>query len=171
MAAYATSADLIARCDPNLVAQLLGDDVNGAPAIADLEDNANLTALLADASGQVEAALLVGQRYTTAQLDALTGNSLGLLKRITCTVAMAQLFERRPGVHVQTAQAYLERADKHLEDLRAGKRIFNVAENVAKQTPTINGPTSYAAETRNLITERMGRHIPPTIDRQPTNRG
>jgi phage gp36-like protein len=172
MASYAAASDLLARFDNTVVAELCADDHQEVPS-EDLATNTNLLAALADASGDVESAMLIGERYTTAQLEALTGNSLGKLKRITCTIAMAYLMERRPLVHVSNAERLLKRAEEYLEQLRTGQRIFNVTDNVVDyQLPTINGPTSVKYEEMNLVTERMGvRYFPEQLTRLPTTRG
>lgn len=170
MAAYAEPADLTARHDADIVAQLCSDDEHAVPA-EDLATNTNLLAALEDASGEVESACLIGKRYSTDQLDALTGNSLAKLKRITCIIAMANLLERRPLVHVSNAEKLLERAEQYLEQLRTGQRIFNVTENVETQLPTIDGPTSVTYQEMNMLPDRMLRYFPEQITRLPTTRG
>lgn len=170
MAAYATADDLLARNDRNVVAQLCGDDGHQVPD-EDLAADPNLLAAIADASGDVEAALLVGERYSVADLEGLTGNSLAKLKRIVCTMAMAYLLERRPIVHVANAQQLMERAEQYLEQLRTGQRIFNVEDDLAKQTPTVNGPTSVKLRELNMVTERMNRYFPTSDTRVPLTRG
>lgn len=171
MASYASASDLLARFDNTVVAQLCADDDQEVPA-EDLATNTNLLAALADASGDVESAMLIGERYTTAQLDALTGNSLGKLKRITSTIAMAYLLERRPVVHLSNAEKLLERAEQYLEQLRTGQRIFNVTDNVVdKQLPTISGPTTAKYDELRLLPDRMvTRYFPEQANRLPTTR-
>jgi phage gp36-like protein len=170
MAAYAEPADLLARHDNTVVAELCSEDEHAVPA-EDLATDTNLLAALEDASGDVESAMLIGKRYTTAQLDALTGNSLAKLKRITCTIALAYLLERRPLVHVSNAERLLKRAEEYLEQLRTGQRIFNVEDNLEKQLPTIGGPTSVKAEELNTLGQRMVRYFPEEVSRLPTTRG
>jgi phage gp36-like protein len=170
MAAYAEPSDLLARYDANVVADLCSDDGHSVPA-EDLPTNANLLTALEDASGEVESAMLIGERYTVAQLEALTGNSLGKLKKIVCSIAMAALLERRPLVHVQDAEKLLERAERYMEQLRTGMRLFNVTENVQTQLPTINGPTSIKYEELNLLPDRMRRYFPEQLTRLPSTRG
>ena len=170
MAAYAEVSDLLARHDNTVVAELCSEDEQAVPA-EDLASNTNLLAALQDASGDVESAMLIGKRYTTDQLDALTGNSLAKLKRITCTIAMAYLLERRPVVHCSNAERLLKRAEEYLEQLRTGQRIFNVLDNVEKQLPTIGGPTSVKAEELNTLGQRMTRYFPEEVSRLPLTRG
>lgn len=171
MAAYAEPSDLVNRLELPTIQRLISDDGHDVPE-EDLATDAKLLAALEDASGDVEAAMLVGQRYSVADLEALTGNSLATLKRITCTIALAYLLERRPTVHLEQSQRYLERAQQYLEQLRAGSRIFNVDDNVSKQAPTIDGPTSVDYTRMNGIVDQMSsRYFPSRPSRLPTNRG
>src|SRR5579859_2315948 len=123
--AYATSADLTARYDVRDVCQWVSDTT--APVSqGSLATNAVVTALLADASGMVEAALLAVDRYSATDLQNLItagGNSANFLKRLVCDLAIGQLIERRPYLDRDIPPAYL-RALEWLEDLRNGKRIF-----------------------------------------------
>jgi phage gp36-like protein len=170
MAAYAEPSDLLARHDNTVVAELCSEDEHAVPA-EDLATDTNLLAALEDASGEVESACLIGKRYSVEDLEGLTGNSLAKLKRITCTIAMANLLERRPVVHVQEAEKLLERAEKYLEQLRTGQRIFNLEDQVDTQLPTVDGPTSVDCARINLLPDRMPRYFPTQVQRLPTTRG
>lgn len=171
MTAYADPSDLVNRLELPTIQRLISDDGHDVPE-EDLATDDKLLAALEDASGDVEAAMLVGKRYSVEDLERLTGNSLATLKRITCTIALAYLLERRPTVHLEQSQRYLERAQQYLEQLRAGARIFNVEDNVGKQTPTIDGPRSVDYERMNGIVDQMShRYFPNRISRLPTNRG
>lgn len=170
MGAYAEPSDMLARHDQSVVAQLCSDDGHKVPA-EDLATDPNLLAALEDASGDVEAALLIGKRYSVEDLEGLTGNSLAKLKRIVCTIAMANLLERRPVVHIQEADTYLKRAEAYLEQLRTGQRIFNLEDQVDTQLPTVDGPTSVDCARINLLPDRMTRYFPTQVQRLPTTRG
>ena len=102
MAAYAEPSDLVNRLELPTIQRLISDDGQDVPA-EDLATDDKLLAALEDASGDVEAAMLVGKRYSVEDLEGLTGNSLATLKRITCTIALAYLLERRPTVHLEQA--------------------------------------------------------------------
>ena len=99
--AYASAADLIARIDTQIVGDLITDDdtdtgLRERPSQATILDSTVLSTALGDASGLIDAALQNKGLYTPDQLAALTGNALSHLKRITCIVAIAMLFDRRP---------------------------------------------------------------------------
>ena len=172
MAAYATASDLIARHDANLVGELITDEHE--PATSDeIEDSTVLTTILTDASGQVEAAMLCGNRYSPEQLSELAGNSLGLLKKIVCMIAMAELLNRRPGRHMESAKYYDEQARAYLEDLRTGKNLFNLTDDESNRTaanPSTTGPTAVEYSRLNLLPDQMVRHFPNRESRLPYGR-
>jgi phage gp36-like protein len=171
MAAYATISDLIARRDKRTIGELMQDS-DEPPTDAEILANANLTAILGDASGQVEAAMLCGKRYLPTDLEGLTGNSLSLLKKVVCTIAMADLYERRPGYHIEQATAYAQQAKAYLEDLRTGKNLFNLTDLSAANAaiPSTEGPTSIEYTNLNLLPEQMIRHFPNRVTRLPIGR-
>lgn len=171
MAAYAEPSDLAARHDIRVLQALASDDDTPLSRHDTLAHEFILTAL-EDASGEVESALRRGGIYTVANLEALTGNSLAKLKRMVCTVAMALMFERRPGMFTEQAQAYLERSDKLLKELATGDKIFELDSHDDANFPTIDGPTSLDYIRMNTITDRMGgRYFPRREGRLPTDRG
>jgi len=172
MAAYATAADLIARHDTNLIGELIKDD--GEPATrAEITASTVLSALLTDASGQVEAAMLCGNRYSPERLADLEGNSQGLLKKIVCLITLSELLNRRPGRHIEMAKLYDEQGRAYLEDLRTGKNLFNLTDTDANKTaanPSTHGPTVVEYERLNLLPEQMVRHFPNRQSRLPYGR-
>lgn len=172
MAAYASASDLIARHDANLIGELIRDDHD--PSTSDeIEDSTVLATILEDASGQVEAAMLCGNRYSPEQLAALQGNSLGLLKKIVCLIAMAALLDRRPGRHTEASKSYYEMAKVYLEDLRTGKNLFNLTDDESNRTaanPSTTGPTVVDYTRLNLLPDQMVRHFPNRQSRLPYGR-
>jgi phage gp36-like protein len=173
MAAYATISDFTTRHDSSLIAQLITDDHETATP-TELANSTVLTAILEDSSGQVEAAMLCGRRYSPTELSALTGNSAGFLKKIVCTIAMAELFERRPGMHIEKEKYFAEKAKAYLEDLRTGKNLFNLTdsdENELAANPDTTAPSSVDYTNLNLLPEQMIRYFPSRALRLPLGRG
>jgi len=172
MTAYATIADLIARHDSNLIGDLISDGHEPATA-SELAASTVLDAILEDASGQLEAAMLCGNRYSPTELLALTGNSLGFLKKIVCTIAMAALFERRPGMHIEKEKYYWERAKAYIEEIRTGKNLFSLTdsnENTLAANPDTTAPSSVDYAQLNLLPEQMLRYFPNRAIRLPSGR-
>ena len=172
MAAYASVSDLIARYDTNLIGELIKDDHEPATA-AEISSSSVAETALVDASGQVEAAMLCGNRYSPTELAALEGNSLGLLKKIVCMIAFSELLGRRGGIHLDQARFYDEQSRKYLEDLRTGKNLFNLTDdtsNLLAATPSTEGPTVVEYTRQNLLPDQMVRHFPNRASRLPSNR-
>lgn len=150
MASYATPADLVARYDVRVIGHLCNDE-NKTIHPTQIEANANVLTALADASGEIDAALLQGRRYSKADLDALTGESLSYLKRICCQVAYWFLFERRSWVEDERYEVAKERGRKAIERLRRGEHVFDVEETKDAGLPQITGPTRVQFRDQNLL--------------------
>jgi phage gp36-like protein len=165
--AYATPADLISRKDRNDVGQLCGDDKRVVSPV-DLTTNQPCLDALADASGDIEAALLVGNRYTVADLTTLTGNSLALLKRICCDIAMSLLLDRRPGWNPAKSKEIRDLANDRLERLRKGENTFNIQASLDAGEPVVDGPTMMEYDRLNLIRDRVKNFYVPRHN--PNNR-
>jgi phage gp36-like protein len=172
MAAYATIADLISRRDERVIRQLATD--RDEPLTHD-EILASIVAdeALIDASGEVEAAMIAGKRYSPDELSGLVGNSLGLLKRIVTTIAMACLYERKPGVHREIAEHYFKQAQEYLERLRTGQNLFNLADesNTNAAIPDLTAPTAVDVRNLNSFPAQMSdRYFPSLESRVPIHR-
>ncbi|MCP4783364.1 MAG: DUF1320 domain-containing protein [Fuerstiella sp.] len=123
MSDYTGADDLTARFDTRSIQQLVSD--TGTPVLpSDLATDANLAAALDDAEGEVVANLLVGGRYTTTELAALTGTALAYLKYIICSIAMLHLLSRRPAVNAKLYEQLKELRETHLKALQDGHAIF-----------------------------------------------
>jgi|SRR5579884_1361147 len=153
---YAQPSDLLARYD----ARVLGDLVNDAgtrQTPTQLLTDPNLAAALASAAGTVNAAALVGQRYTVGELSALTGDDLAFLVNVNCALAFGLLNQRR-GNDPMKFPAYAE-AREVLDMLRDGKAIFNVPADVAAGTPQDQFPSAAAYAAINLLRDAAGRYF------------
>lgn len=172
MAAYASASDLIARHDENLIGDLIRDDHERADS-TEIASSSVVSSALVDASGQVEAAMLCGNRYSPTELAALTGNSLGLLKMVVCIIAMSVLLRRRFGAHMEMEKYYDEVSRRYLEDLRTGKNLFNLTDDTSNRTaatPSTDGPTTVDYSNLNMLPEQMVRHFPNRQSRLPSGR-
>lgn len=162
---YATGTDLVDCFDIDLIGDLAQDTREPVdPGV--VKTLPNVIRMLDQASGEIEVALISGGRYQPAQLVALTGSSKAHLVRITCTIAMALLFKRRPSqAMVELAKPLYEEKEKYLKDLREGKNLFNIAEN--RDSAVIDHQTVSAVEldTLNLLTTRMGSYFPSNNQR------
>lgn len=157
--AYATSADLLLRKDSREIGDLVSDNNDRVPE-SELSANTKLTAALSDASGDVNAALLAGGRYTVAQLEALTGDSLSYLKRIVCEIAMYYLLVRRPDLNRDTLEYYRDMRETLLGMLKTGADVFNIEASIGASLPEVDGPTTLGMHDLNLLRTRCHGFYP-----------
>ncbi len=122
---YASPQDLLERYDVRTVGELASD--TGIPLTAQqMKTSARILAAILDASGALESACIVGNRYTPHDLQSLTGASANFCKMLVCDLAMGRLVMARP-TKDETPQFYTM-ALQWLERLRLGERIFGLQE-------------------------------------------
>ena len=138
----------------------------------EVEASTDLATILEDASGEVLTAAMSGARYDQDDLEALTGYSLALLKKIVCTVCLANLFGRRVGRHLEEEKAYHEQARFYIDELRSGKALFDLEGDTTLDaaTPDTTAPTTVDYDNLNLLPDQMIRHFPNRVSRLPSNR-
>ena len=159
---------MVLRYDELTIKDLVSD--TGEP-VADVTDDERVLAALEDASGRMDAAVLVSKIYTPTQLSALTGNSLALRKRICCQLAMAYLMGRRLERYgAESLKAANDAAEDYLERLRKGERLFAVDALIDAGLPEIDGPSTTQYRTLNLIPDRTKNFYPSRRSRLPTDR-
>jgi phage gp36-like protein len=167
MPAYATPADLIQRKDARTVGNLASDTGTTVALPALLEDP-NVLAALADASGKIESALLVGERYSIVDLQSLEDNSLAYLKRITCDIAFALMYERRPYSDSKDRAKAFDAANDALEALRQGRNVFTLTSQIGATVPEVATPTLVQYNNlRTIVARTCNRFYPRKVF--PTN--
>ena len=151
-----TAQDMTARYDVRMLLRLsFDDDVKHYES--ELAGSPILQAALADAYGELKAAITVAQMYTPEQLEKLTPESLALAKRIVCELALAFLYSRRGGEGGETVQTLRKGAEEYLDRLRKGERLFSIVQSTAKEEagqPDLVAPTAYQLRNLNGITHR-----------------
>lgn len=147
--AYLTNAEFLQRFDARLVGDLV-QDVNTRASSGSLATDTNLTAVLNDASGWVESACFVGQRYTTTDLTTLPTNSLSLLKRLVADIGLVFLAQRR-GYSYKDKYPLLEESIKLLDRIRLGERVFDVTEVEKKGNPTSDAVSLVTISLQNPV--------------------
>lgn len=171
MSSYATPADMQLRYDWRELGDLLSDSDEQISALdqatAGNQYNTLLLQLLNDASGDIDAALLQAGRYASTDLTGLTGNSLSLLKRITCEITIAYLRERKPFWKQEQLEAYSKAKEGHLDRLRTGKNVFNLPLVIVAGAPELTGPSLIEYHDLHLVTDVV-RGYPAR--RLPSNR-
>lgn len=166
---FATPDDLIARKDVRIVGDLAGDQGRRLSE-SEILSNESVQAALDSAAGEILAALLQGERYSRDDLDDLSDESRAHLIKINCDVAFWQLWQRRPSYDDDPGRdAARKDAREHLEMLRTGKHVFDVAGAKEAGQPAIVGASRVQIEQQNLIVDQArGRYYP--YRRTPHNR-
>jgi len=164
--AYASADDLAIFFDARILQDLVSDTGDPDPV---WKTNAKLTTILASASGRIESACTVAQHYLVADLAALTGNSLALLKELTCTIAVALLIARRGGKYSEEYKEKIAAAEEFLDRLRKGERVFGIEDNQEAGMIAIEGPTIVTYTKLNLIPDRTKHYYPTREQRMPTS--
>lgn len=159
--AYATPQDLLARYDARTVGDLCGD-ANTRISQPALATDPNLQAALEDASGEIDGALLQGERYSVNDLTGLTGNSKNLLTRICCDIAFGLLWNRRAWLRGGNEEpiAGPERGQHALERLRKGENVFNLGPTTDAGLPNNVGPSTIDLQNLNTITGQTRNYYP-----------
>jgi phage gp36-like protein len=139
--AYATPAQLCQQFDRRDIADLCAES-STAVNPATVENNPIAQAALERASGLILAAASIADQYTQDDLDELAANDDPFLIAFCCKAAMAELLQRRSVQKPGDPPTVAKEVQGLLDDLRAGKKIFNVsavrdAGNVHLSTPTV----------------------------------
>lgn len=132
----ATSYCSPAQCLTFHDARQIGDlcsDTGTRLSPTDLLTDGNLAAALSAASGEVEAACLVGGKYTPTDLQALTGVSAVFLQRLVSDIAMWFLLTRRDSA-AKITELYRSTQEK-LHRLRLGEMIFGLLDQANAGLP------------------------------------
>ncbi len=175
--AYATIAQFLTRYDVRTVSQLLSD-TNKPLTPAQVGASTDLTELLQECSGEVEASCTVGGRYLidpTAtppinDLASLTGNSQKYLVGLVCTLCMGKLYDRRPDRKSEEPKS-CEAARKKLEAMEEGKAVFGILENALAGTlnNSIDSPRTYDNRRTTVVLANrfFGRRVQQFPQNQP----
>lgn len=169
--AYATGADLVKRYDVDLIGDLATDDRESLDRAA-VPTHPHVVAALEDASGEIDVALMCGGKYTPQQLAAMNTNTVAgysrqHLIRVTCAIAMQLLFERRPGLRPEMAEAIGKQSRAHVEALRRGDNVFGISENLDAGTIHVETISAVEVDDLNLLPDRMPRYFPGSAQRTP----
>ena len=167
MADYVTVAEFLKRFDQRDVGELVSDDDISVHE-NDLPTDVNLLACIADASGDIDGALLNGKNYTAADLEGLAGNALSKLRRMCSEITMFYLLDRRPNFDSDRLDAHEKMKNRHLERLRKGENIFNLDANKNASVAVVDGPTIVQYHAGPLWRDQSRNYFPAR--RTPNNR-
>lgn len=135
------------------VGDLLANDADVPPVRltrAEIIASTVLTTILQAASGEVEQACFVGEKYAPADLEGLTGNALAALQKLVADRGMWMLLTKKwPGMEETDAA---KKSEQLLLMLRAGERIFGLQENMDAGKPKSQFRQPSEVERANLNT-------------------
>jgi len=166
--AYTTASQAMALIDNRLLGDLVSDSGQRVTPSGLLTDP-NLATALSTAAGQINSAALVGQRYTVAELKALTGDDAAFLVMLNTWLAFGILCSRR-GRDAKEHPEYVK-ATEMLETLKTGEAVFNVAADVSVGTAQTSFPSFADYATVNSLRERTGHYFPVRPVQNPTPLG
>jgi hypothetical protein len=152
--AFATAQDMLDRIDNRWLFKLVLD--TGIIATeAQFLASPRTAACLSDGAGIIVAHTLQGGRYVTADLLALTGDSLGLLIRMNVDLAAALYGESRqvPLKDIEQTVPGYGRAMALLQQLQLGNVVFDV------QTAIDAGSPKLARNKAGYLVDNMGRYF------------
>lgn len=131
---YASGQDYLARYDSRLFGDLVRDDGTQEPEDS-LPIHPKLLTALQDAYGKIISSIVVGNRYTLAQLDPanLAPEALDYLKRLNCDLAMLMLKRRRGEFNPEKDGALLKEVNEEVKGLKDGMAfLLGVQDDHAK---------------------------------------
>jgi hypothetical protein len=134
---YCTAANFLQFYDARSTGNLVSDTSVPVSPTA-LLTNTTLQACLDAAAGMINAAILVAQKYTVAELQALTGVDAQYLNRLNADLAFGILNSRR-GNDANAFPNY-KSALGILDELRSGNRVFNFSGAVSSALPALGFP-------------------------------
>jgi len=118
----------------------------------------------------VESACFVANKYSVADLQALTGQSLVLLQGLVADLAWWKLKQRRGGS--SGTQVEISQGDtlawKMLDDLREGKRLFGLQDQMNAGNPEVYFTNIGDLQLLNLTTLQAGRFFGQRADEAKT---
>lgn len=154
---YCSIAQFIQRYDTRTLAQLLSDtgiDLESVTA------DTTLLELLMEASGKLEAAAVVGERYLLEDLEAIRDgaatNAKSLLAGIVADMAIVAVFDRRPNLQ-RPHSAKIDESERFIQALAEGVKIFPFTETENAGHLDNNVETPANVEARNLWTYQARR--------------
>lgn len=130
---YITVAELTEVMDEREIAQLTSDGTTDATVD---ENNVDALNAIERASAQVEAAVLIGGRYTESDLSALQTADDWILKGLVAELAAIKLYQRRGSVPDHVLDRY-KNATEMVERLKTGSRLFKDSGAILASKPSV----------------------------------
>ncbi|MBE41884.1 MAG: hypothetical protein CL480_11360 [Acidobacteria bacterium] len=171
MAAFADSADMLARYDARTLGDLLADDGTRVTT-GNMAANTRLSAALKSATGRLKAAVLRAERYTVDDIANMQSSghanydeeSSEYLKTLTCDVAFWEIWKAKPhrGNHASDRKEAREASDLAIAAMTSGAEVFNVPRITDAGTPKVATVTRAEIESEWMLAvdQARGRFYP-----------
>lgn len=155
---YCSRAQFLVRYDVRTVAECLSDD--DVPLdVSAVPTNAKLLAILQGSSGKLEAAALIGGKYTPTDLAALTASNMAeWIADIVADLAAPKVLGRR-FIEFPDYADRLKQAEGVLAALADGTAIFGLQEVIDAGVIDDEVETASIVEARNMITYQASRYF------------
>lgn len=154
---YCSGSQFLDRYDVRTVAECLSD-ANAAVQEAQVATNTKLLAILKGASGKLEAAAMIGGKYSPADLASLTGNMQQWVADIVADIAAPRILGRRFIEFPEFAERTKE-AEGVLAALAKGELIFGIQEVIDAGVMMDEVETSATVEARQMISYQASRYF------------
>ncbi len=154
-ASYASVGDFLRRYDARSIGDLVADD-GLRVAASSLTGNVIIGSLLMQASGRLEAACTMGERYAPTDLAAMVASSTNMaefLIGMVCSLTIELVYRRRPTPEMQEFPETAE-ADRMLNALAMGKMILGFTEAMTAGHIDSEMETTAIVEARKMPTTR-----------------
>lgn len=154
---YCSGAQFLVRYDVRTIAECLSDTGDPIHEGA-VSTNARLLSLLKGSSGKLEAATLLGGKYTTDDLAALTGNMAEWIADIVADLTAPKVLGRR-FIEFPDYAERLKEAQGVLAALAKGEMIFGLQEIIDASVIDDNVESKLDVEARSMITYQSNRYF------------
>jgi len=160
MAQYISTSELAESFDDRMIKQL--SSYSGTPQSS--VNNSVVTNCIEKASAEVQSYALRGERYTSANLTALQSADDWSLKSLVATLTMKHLFRGKSADMPRDMEVMVGEATLTLEELREGKRVFDLETAHSAGKAGIN---IISATVRGLMnTPSDSVYFPPRLTRK-----
>lgn len=168
--AYVTPAIMLTYYDNRILGDLCSD-VNVRVTPTGLLTDPNLAQAISTGAGIINAAILVGQRYTITQVMALTGDDAALIQWLNAALAYCRLRSRRATKYDDIQDC--KDAAAMITALENGQAVLNIAANLEAGLPQSGFPSLTIYAQTNLMRDHANRYFPqrplqlPTLPESP----
>jgi hypothetical protein len=168
---YCEAAHFVERYDIRTVGDWLSDETPPRRLTpTEVLNSTVLATLLLEASGEIESACLMGERYTVDNLLSLTGGSAELLCGLVGGLTLGKLWGRRPRTDSQPFPTAARWAQDYLQRLATGERIFGLVEVTEAGRMDHDRETASVIRDRSLTVVEAARYFGRRADRSDPNR-